>query len=863
VTTTKSEWRALDEITGGVFSAESSSDRSKRLRHWLESDPSMEQMVLVFKELSVRDKGAAKPLRERIDELKKLRDQDRLMADWASRAQDLIDAPHLNMADAMAWQRDAAKAGAPLSREPLAELRVKLASRVKAIDELQNAIRVHKEVAVLLGQRIETLSTKPMEDAQQLMGQLQNDMLAWQAQVQAFEAESEWGSVDMKLPLQLKNVQQQLAVVWQACEEALQQATQAMADPSLPLPQVPLWSEQILQQRGVAAPADAATAQKSRETSDTQKQRAAVRALATEAVRGVLEQVESELEQGHGKASVGAAASLRAVLKLHGKHLDVALDQRVHQALIAAGELEGWQRWRADQLRQGLVDKAEALKESPLGGRKLQDEIRQLRQAWKEADQGGIPNHGLWKRFDAACNLAHERVDAWLSQVKAESQAHKQQRQAVVDELQKWSQEAQSTLSLREQMHQLHAFEKRWREAGHVPEKWFATLSAQWKSVHHAASEPLHQAQKASIAKRKQLIEAVKLWAESGSGPIDQLKALQQQWQQEAQSVPLDRHTEQKLWEAFKAPADAAFERRTQEREKQRQAPQASLSEHDRAVLEASNAVKAAVQGGDAQAITQAMAALERMLQGTAEKTSQNTAVDKPAAAQGSGSDAAAAPAAPERPKKPVVAVRGDDRPGQKRDTPAQDQGHRSANGRDKPGRSPREGGRMGALRQADDARAPRGPRLADAAFHAQRDAHDMAQQALRRLAAQAHGEVLVQLVQAWQERQVEQLPSLRDLGKGVSNAARQAWSDAIVHGEKQAKQSASIALLRLELAAQVPTPATHLDEKRAYQLQLLTQRNASSPAQTWASDVADVLASPHQNASSQRLQQALKVLLR
>jgi ATP-dependent RNA helicase SUPV3L1/SUV3 len=379
----------------------------------------------------------------------------------------------------------------------------------------------------------------------------------------------------------------------------------------------------------------------------------------------------------------------------------------------------------------------------------------------------------------------------------------------------------------------------------------------------------LHQAQKASIAKRKQLIEAVKVWADAGSGPIDQLKALQQQWQQEAQSVPLDRHTEQKLWEAFKAPADAAFERKTQEREKQRQAPQAFLSEHDRAVLEASNAVKAAVQGGDAQAIAQAMAALERALQGQSDKRPQDASdapkdAPKEATSGTVTEEGASSPApVPVRPKKPVLAVRGDDRPGQKRDTPAQDLAHRSAQGRDKPGRNPREGGRMGAPRQGDDARAPRGPRLADAAFHAQRDAHDMAQQALRRLAAQAHGEVLVQLVRAWQERQVEQLPTLRDLGKGVSAAARQAWSDAIVKGEKQAKQSASTALLRLELAAQVPTPAAHLDEKRAYQLQLLTQRNASSPAQTWASDVADVLASGHQNESSQRLQQVLKVLLR
>mgnify|MGYP000747608667 CR=1 FL=1 len=44
-------------------------------------------------------------------------------------------------------------------------------------------------------------------------------------------------------------------------------------------------------------------------------------------------------------------------------------------ALAAAGELEGWQRWRADQLREALVAQAEGLLQRPagqaVGGRKI------------------------------------------------------------------------------------------------------------------------------------------------------------------------------------------------------------------------------------------------------------------------------------------------------------------------------------------------------------------------------------------------------------------------------------------------------------------------------------------------------------
>jgi hypothetical protein len=42
-----------------------------------------------------------------------------IAAEWQAKAEALLAAAQLNIADALAWQRDAAKAGAALSREPL------------------------------------------------------------------------------------------------------------------------------------------------------------------------------------------------------------------------------------------------------------------------------------------------------------------------------------------------------------------------------------------------------------------------------------------------------------------------------------------------------------------------------------------------------------------------------------------------------------------------------------------------------------------------------------------------------------------------------------------------------------------------
>ena len=231
---------------------------------------------------------------------------------------------------------------------------------------------------------------------------------------------------------------------------------------------------------------------------------------------------------------------------------------------------------------------------------------------------------------------------------------------------------------------------------------------------------------------------------------------------------------------------------------------------------------------------------------------------------EGAEPEQAQAPAAPPKPApKPVVAMRGDDRPGARRpETAAPARG-----GRFDP-RRPGSGGRdvrddrrgAGFRSDREDRREDRGPRLGDAAFRAQREALEHAQAALRKLAAQAHGEALAQLMAAWEQRSAEQVPSLQELGKVVSAQVRQAWIQAL---GKPAGGDASEALLRLEIAADVPTPADQIAARRQFQLQLLTRRNQPGPQETWGMDVASVLATGYDADVARRLQNALKALLR
>jgi ATP-dependent RNA helicase SUPV3L1/SUV3 len=473
---------------------------------------------------------------------------------------------------------------------------------------------VHREAAVLLAQRFEVLSTKGWQDAQAAEESLRADVTHWQQQATEITSDANWNSLDAKFAPQLESSKSQLLVVSDAFHARWRWP---LPPPPMPRPRCrrcPCGPTNCAPRAAkCVAPKAAAPVRPAAPKVDP-----AVRAAAQDAVQAALAKLEQETAEGHGKASAGAAAALRAVLKEHGKLVDAPLEARVHAALVAAGELEGWQRWSADKVREDLVAKAEGLLKRPegqaLGGRKMQETLRSLRDQWKQADQGGVPNHALWKRFDEACNEAHKVVEAWLEKVRADAAEHRAHRVALIEEVKAWAAEHAGATDLKAHNRALHQFADRWRDAGHVGEKVFAELQPQWNEAFGAARAPFETAQKASLERRQAMIaEAVELGAQPMLR-IDAVKALQQRWQAEAQGVPLDRRHEQKLWDAFRAPIDEAFNRKTAEREK----ASSAMSEHDRHVLDASKALDAANAGGDVQKIRAAIARLEGALRGEA-----------------------------------------------------------------------------------------------------------------------------------------------------------------------------------------------------------------------------------------------------
>jgi hypothetical protein len=307
-------------------------------------------------------------------------------------------------------------------------------------------------------------------------------------------------------------------------------------------------------------------------------------------------------------------------------------------------------------------------------------------------------------------------------------------------------------------------------------------------------------------------------------------------------------------------------------------APAAAATPSVEAALAASESAPVAPAGEAAEATPEAPA--EPAAEAEAAAAAEFAEAGEPASAP------AEPPPAPKPAPKPVVARRGDDRPGMKKAEPAA----AGRGGKFGDRKDARPGGKPAGPRQSTDnkfepyrpdrdsrdarlgrdARGPRGsdrpafeergPRLGDAAFRAQREAFEAANQALKKLAMQAHGEVLTHLLTAWEKRDPAQLPSAQELGKAVPPAVRSRWVQAV---STPSGKDASEALLRLEIAADLPTPAEHISARRMLQLQLLTKRNAPAPTETWGEDTARVLAADFDAGNARRVQNVLKALLK
>lgn len=340
-----------------------------------------------------------------------------------------------------------------------------------------------------------------------------------------------------------------------------------------------------------------------------------------------MDAMEAALQQG----SLGAAAEHDKTLKdarEKGMRLTPAQSDRLTHLRAELKRLSDWARWGGNVSREELIKTVEALPTQNLAMSELAKKVGSMRDRWKALDSlSGAAPKSLWERFDAACTAAYAPAAAHFRHLADERHANATRGQALVEEAQaeiarlrdgsvEWKHVAGTVQRLR----------LAWSHLGAIDRKEKKRLDALFTDALNVLQGPLEEQRKAEMSEREAIIEEAAAIDPHDRHAIDTMRALQQRWQEHARALPLERKSEQALWQRFRAVCDDVFQRRKEtmhEADIERRAHEAAKEAISARLEAAADSVTPATAGKllrEAQAEWQAIGPVPRAHEARVEK---------------------------------------------------------------------------------------------------------------------------------------------------------------------------------------------------------------------------------------------------
>ena len=280
---------------------------------------------------------------------------------------------------------------------------------------------------------------------------------------------------------------------------------------------------------------------------------------ASEDFLATLAALEAALQHG----SLAAAADCDKALKeSKGVRLTPPQAERLAHARAEFKRLSDWARWGGNVSREELIKAVEQLPAQNHTMAELAKKVGSMRERWKALDAlSGAAPKTLWERFDSACTVAYAPAAAHFKQLAGERHANADKAQALVDEAvaeaarladassADWKHVAGTVQRLR----------LAWSHLGAIDRKDKKRLDQAFADALNVLQGPLEERRKHEAAGREALIEQAKAINPHDRHALDTLRALQERWQEHAKALPLERKTEQALWQRFRAACDAVF----------------------------------------------------------------------------------------------------------------------------------------------------------------------------------------------------------------------------------------------------------------------------------------------------------------
>jgi hypothetical protein len=282
----------------------------------------------------------------------------------------------------------------------------------------------------------------------------------------------------------------------------------------------------------------------------------------------MMDAMEGALLQG----SLGTAADIDKRLKEtrdrdareKGMRLTPAQSDRLTHLRAELKRLSDWARWGGNVSREELIRTVETLATQNVPMSELAKKVGSMRDRWKALDSlSGPAPKSLWDRFDAACTTAYAPAAAHFRHLADERHANAERAAKIVEEAQAeiarlqdgsadWKHVAGTVQRLR----------LAWSHLGAIDRKDKKRLDMQFTDALNTLQAPLEQQRKGEMAEREAIIEEAAAINPHDRHALDTLRALQARWQEHARALPLERKSEQALWQRFRAICDDVFNRR-------------------------------------------------------------------------------------------------------------------------------------------------------------------------------------------------------------------------------------------------------------------------------------------------------------
>ncbi|MFB9241625.1 DUF349 domain-containing protein [Massilia antarctica] len=340
-----------------------------------------------------------------------------------------------------------------------------------------------------------------------------------------------------------------------------------------------------------------------------------------------LDAMEAALQQG----SLGSAADMDKILKdSKGTRLTPALADRLAHARAELKRLSDWARWGGNVSREELIKAVEQLVTQKLAMSELAKKVGSMRERWKALDTlSGAAPKSLWERFDAACSAAYAPAAAHFKHLADERHTNAAKAQALIAEaaLETAKLAEGESVDWKHMAATVQRMRLAWSHLGAIDRKEKKRLDQEFTDALNTLQAPLEQQRKNEVAEREAMIAQVAALDAHDRHALDTLRALQERWQEHARALPLERKSEQALWQKFRAACDAVFARRKEsanaadaERRSHQEAKDAISARLEHAASEPGVAAQAAKLLREAAAEWNAIGAVPRAHEAKVEK---------------------------------------------------------------------------------------------------------------------------------------------------------------------------------------------------------------------------------------------------